>query len=281
MTSSQVLAFHLHPEVWALAAAIVGAYFLALKRWAPAGAPGATKGQIASFCLGAFVLLVASTWPIHDIAERSLYSVHMSQHLLLTLVMVPLFLAGTPAWLFRKLVRPRPVWVVVKNLSRPVPAIIVFNAVLVFTHWPLVVNAVVAHHAIHFWIHLLMVISAFFMWMPVLSPILEIPRLSYPGQMIYLFVQSLVPTVPASFLTFGDKPLYAAYVHLPKLGGISPLTDQLIAGLIMKLFGAFVLWGFVGVLFFKWYSVEKSEGVDVLKWRDVDRELNRAELTKQ
>ena len=41
------------------------------------------------------------------------------------------------------------------------------------------------------------------MWWPVVSPLPEMPPLAPPGQMLYLFLQSLVPTIPASFLTFG------------------------------------------------------------------------------
>jgi putative membrane protein len=117
------------------------------------------------------------------------------------------------------------------------------------------------------------------MWMPVLSPILELPRLSYPGQMLYLFLQSLVPTVPASFLTFGDRPLYHVYTTFARMG-VSALTDQRIAGLLMKIVGGFIIWGVIIVIFFKWHKVEQADGVDVLGYRDVERTLNRMELTK-
>ncbi len=52
-----------------------------------------------------------------------------------------------------------------------------------------------------------------------------------PVPRCYLFLQSIVPTVPASFLTFGDTPLYKFYVGLPHLWGLSTLEDQQIAGL--------------------------------------------------
>ena len=38
-------------------------------------------------------------------------------------------------------------------------------------------------------------------------------------QMLYLFLQTLLPTVPASFLTFGSKPLYSFYETVPRLYG--------------------------------------------------------------
>jgi len=141
------------------------------------------------------------------------------------------------------------------------------------------VDASVHSEWAHFGLHCLLVFTALIVWMPVLSPALELPRLSYPGQMMYLFLQSLVPTIPASFLTFGDRPLYHVYETFNRLG-ISALTDQRLAGLEMKLLGGFILWGFIIVLFFKWYRIEHGQGVDILGYRDVDRTLNRVGLTK-
>ena len=100
-------------------------------------------------------------------------------------------------------------------------------------------------------------------------------RVSRPAQMLYLFLQSLVPTVPASFLTFGSTPLYKFYETVPHLWGISALTDMRVAGLIMKLVGGFILWGLIAVLFFKWYAQEQTPGWDALRFRDVEREVRR------
>ena len=53
--------------------------------------------------------------------------------------------------------------------------------------------------------------SSLIVWMPLLSPLPEVPRLQPLARMLFLFLQSVVPTVPASFLTFGDHPLYKFY----------------------------------------------------------------------
>jgi putative membrane protein len=86
-------------------------------------------------------------------------------------------------------------------------------------------------------------------------------------------LQSLAPTIPASFLTFGSKPLYPIYMTFPRIWGVSAINDQQIAGLIMKLVGGLILWIMVGVVFFHWYERERTEGWDDLKWHDVDREI--------
>jgi putative membrane protein len=272
----------LHPTVWLLCAALLCGYFLALDYIGPKhvnpGEAVATRGQKRNAILAVATIFIAGEWPVHTLAERHLYSVHMDQHLLLTMVAAPLMVAATPAWMARA-VFPGKLMSVARFVTRPLPALVLFNATLVFTHWPTMVDASVHSEWAHFGLHVFLVFTAMIMWMPVLSPALELPRLSYPGQMIYLFLQSLVPTVPASFLTFGDRPLYHVYETFDRLG-ISALTDQRLAGLEMKLLGGFILWGFIIVLFFKWYRIEHGEGVDILGYRDVDRRLNRVGLTK-
>jgi putative membrane protein len=284
MRASFPFDWHPHPEVWALVAVLLIAYFWALRTIGPRHVEAvefpATRRQKTFFVLGCLAIFVIADWPIHDLAERYLYSVHMIQHLGLTFVAVPLLMLGTPDWLWRVLLHPRPLMTVARALSRPLIALVIFNGVLVFTHWPTIVTASVQHEAIHFGVHALLFFSAMVMWSPVLSPIIEIPRLTYPGRMLFLFLQSLVPTVPASFLTFGDRPLYHVYEAFPRLWGISAHTDQLVAGLIMKIVGGAFLWTIIAVMFFRWFELEHREGVDVLEWRDVDHQLDRAGWVK-
>ena len=83
---------------------------------------------------------VGADWPIHDLAEGYLYSMHMLQHMLFTLVAPPLLIAGIPAWMWRGLLRPRPLFVAFRFVTRPVVALIVFNGLLLFTHWPEIVK---------------------------------------------------------------------------------------------------------------------------------------------
>jgi putative membrane protein len=96
--------------------------------------------------------------------------------------------------------------------------------------------------------------------------------------MVYLFIQTIIPTVPASFLTFASSPLYHFYTTVPRVFGISAVDDTRISGLIMKLGMGIVLWSIIAVLFFRWSSKEeRPEEPDVLEWQAVERELNRTE----
>lgn len=297
--------WHIHLDVLAIAAVLEGGYVWAVNRLSPdraevattlvpvdlvdrprtepdgAGSVSATSArQIAWFTAGVATFLVASSWPIHDLAERYLFSVHMFQHMMISLVVPPMLLLGMPPWLLRRVISPPPLRWIVRHLARPFVALVLFNVVIVVTHWPLWVNFTLEHHSFHFLAHVILFGAATLMWWPVVAPLPEMPGLSYPGRMLYLFLQSIVPTVPASFLTFGSTPLYSFYTHVPRLWGMSVLTDQRIAGLIMKLGGGAILWGVIAYTFFRWFLVEQTEGWDALEWRDVEREI-RSELTKR
>ena len=282
MSPDPTIGWHPHPDVWALIVLLGGGYWIALRRWGPRHvSPGdspATRGQVASFALGVLTIWIAADWPIHELSEERLLSVHMVQHLLLTLVAPPLLLFGTPGWMLRSLLRPRWLLAVVRTLARAFPALLIFNAFLAFSHWPVIVDAAVGSELVHFGLHAALVGTALLMWMPVLSPMFEIPRLRYPGQMLYLFAQSIVPTVPASFLTFADGPIYAFYGLAAPLIGMDPVVDQRIAGLTMKIIGGFILWGFIAALFFRWNRQDALTGSDQPEWQDVERRANRLEV---
>jgi putative membrane protein len=267
--------FHIHPDVVLLLGGLWAAYLLAVHRHHegdPSDEPQWRRRRML-FSLGMLTLFIGASWPIHDLAEERLYSIHMVQHMLFTLVGAPLLVVGIPAWMWRVLLRPRPVASVFRFLVRPLVALIVFNGVLLFTHWPAVVDASVTHQLLHFSLHVLLVASALVMWWPVLSPLPELPPISPPGQMLYLFLQSLAPTIPASFLTFGTSPLYPVYAGFPRVWGISVLDDQLIAGLTMKLVGGAILWGFIIAIWFRWYAREQREGFNPVRMTAVERDV--------
>src|SRR5687767_4640685 len=220
--------WHFHADVWLLVLALAGGYTLLVKRVGPRfatdGKPAVTRLQVTSFALGVAAVWLAADWPIHDIAEESMYSVHMVQHLLISMVATPLLLLGMPGWALRWLLRPPSLlFRTVRRLSRFVPALIVFNMVLVLTHWPALVNESLESHAMHFAVHALIFGASLIVWLPALSPLPASPLLAPPVRAAFLFLQSIVPTVPASFLTFGKTPLYKFYEGAPNLWGATTL----------------------------------------------------------
>ena len=275
-----LLRWHPHLEVWGVLLMSLALYALAISRWGRASVSPeelpVSRRQLGCFLGGMGVLWIGATWPIHDVAEKYLLSVHMFQHIIFSLIAAPLILMGIPAWLFRRLLAPRFLNEIFKKVTKPLVALLLFNAYLVVSHTPGFMDGVLTHHFLHFLAHALLLLLSVVMWWPVLSPLPEIPRASTPVQLIYLFGQTIIPTVPASFLTFGETAFYRFYKNAPRLfAGIDPLTDQRIGGLTMKLLAGFFLWGVIAVLFFRWSSREQKGTPDEVEWQDLERKLNR------
>lgn len=251
-----------YPDVWLVVGVIVALYAIAVVRLGPRLAidpeQPVSRVQMASFGLGAFALLLAATWPIDTLADDYLFSVHMVEYLIFTLVAPPLMLMGIPAWMMRHVLEESRLFPVARRVCRFLPALVIFNLVLVVYHIPGVMDFMLRNDVAHLAGHASAFVAALVMWMPVLSPLPEIPRLSPVGRMGFLFLQSIVPTVPASFLTFGDRPLYRYYEGVEQLFGLSATEDQRIAGLVMKIGAGFLLWAFIAILFFRWYAEEEA-----------------------
>ncbi len=253
--SDPIWHFHPHPEVWLLVAAIAGSYAYAIRVIGPmAVRPGqiiVTRKQLTCFASALALLWIASDWPIHDIAEQRLYSVHMLQHMMLSYFMPPLMLLAIPTWLARLVLGQGRVWRAFTWLARPVVAGVIFNTFVMVSHIPAVVNHSVesSNGLLHFSLHTTLVLAALLAWTPVCGPFPEL-RISAGGQMIYLFAMSVIPTVPAGWLTFADGAVYKAYAHDPRLWGISVTTDQQLAGAVMKVGGSTFLWILITYIFF-------------------------------
>jgi putative membrane protein len=275
-----------HPEVWLLVGGVILLAIYARRvvgpKVVPAGTPVISRSQLAWLGLGVVLLWFASDWPMHDIAEEYLFSVHMTQHMLLTFAVPPVFLLATPEWLARLVLGHGRVKRAFYKIARPVPAAVAFNALQLLTHWPGVVNTSVENALVHYVVHAALVSTAFLLWIPVCGPLPEL-RISYPAQMLYLFVTSIVPTVPAAWLTFAEGSVYSAYDIPQRLGDISVTTDQQAAGLIMKLVGGGFLWLIITIRFFQWASkfsdtdkaVDQAGPVHDLTWADVEREFEK------
>jgi putative membrane protein len=269
--------WHPHPDVWLLLLVLGGGYAFALRRMGPARvAPGqrvVSARQVAAFSLGLLAVWVAADWPVHDLSEDYLFSVHMTQHLVFTLVAPPLLLLGTPGWLARELLGWRPLYRLVARLARPLIALALFNGLIVVTHWPALVDFTLRSETAHFAVHAAIFASAVLMWCPVVAPLPEFRLAWPPAQMLYLFLQSIVPTVPASFLVFAERPIYRFYETVPRLWGLSAAEDQRIGGLLMKLGGGLLLWGVITVLFFRWHAEEQASDREARHWQTLEGEL--------
>jgi putative membrane protein len=270
LEKSVSLKFHGHPSVLLIIGGVGVFFWWALTRLGPreAAAGRIPSGEIASkrnknwLISGVVVTFVFSYWPLHDIAEKYLFLAHMTQHTIFTLVSPVCFLLGSPDWLWAWVLRNRVIRRIVQFNAKPVVALMVFNALIAVTHWPSLVQLSLRNELFHFGVHAVLFTSATMMWIPVINRRPELPQLNIPVKMMYLFAQSIVPTVPASFLTFSKKAMYQTYQDAPRfIPSLDALGDQQLAGAIMKVGAGTYLWAVVGYLFYRWWKNSKA-GLD-------------------
>ncbi len=246
--------YELHPEVWVLVASLIGLGWYAAKVIGPkvvTDGPVVTRRNKIAFGFAVALLWLAADWPMHDIAEKYLYSVHMVQHMLISFVVPPLILLAVPEWLARLIVLDGgPASKVLQRLTHPIVAGVIFNAVAALTHWEVIVNLSVENGPFHYAAHLVVFFSSLLMWNVVVGPIPE-QRLPPMGRALFLFIMSIIPTVPAGWLTFAEGAVYSAYDTPDRLWGISVASDQQMAGLVMKVLGGLYLWGWIATIFFR------------------------------
>jgi putative membrane protein len=247
-------------------------------RYVGPGVATSTPRQRHWIAAGLAWTFVWSAWPLHDIAERYLLLVHMTQHTVFTLVAPACFLLGTPQWLWEIALSTRAT-PVLRFLSRPIVALAVFNLLVAGTHWKGIVERSLHNELFHFVVHVVLFSSATLMWVPVIHRSDKLWRLGAPAKMAYLFAQSVVPTVPAAFLVFTRRATYPTYRNAPRLiKSLDAVGDQQLAAAIMKLGAGSLLWSIVGYLFYKWWQDSNANRVSDNR-RATDGETRIAGLT--
>lgn len=221
----------------------------------PAAAPSFVRRLL--FAGGLLTLIVALMSPLHDLSDHYLFAAHMVQHLLMILVLPPLLLAGLSADMVRPLLRPPVAMTIARALTRPVPAFLLCNALFALSHVPSIYNFILENHGSHTLEHLAFMATAILLWWPILGPVPELPRLSYPLQMLYLFLQTLPGPAVGGFIANADRPLYALYERAPRIWPISPLADQQAGALIMWVGGSFFFLIALTAVFFVWATSEE------------------------
>jgi len=246
-----------HADVLLGAGVLAAAYALA---WARGLRAGATRP--VAFLAGLGALLAALNGPLHDLSDYYLFSAHMVQHLVLTLVVAPLLLAGTPGWMLDRLLAPllrRPLGRGAVRLTRPVPALGLYAAALIAWHRPGPYNAALEVHGWHIVEHLVLLATAVLAWWPVASASALAPRLHYGAQILYLFAFGMPMTAVAAMITGAEQVLYPFYAAAPRLFSLTPLDDQRLGGVIMWVpAGLIPLLAFT-IVFFRWAAAEADE----------------------
>jgi len=198
--------------------------------------------RIPLFVSGALVTVLAIVSPIDAIGESYLQSVHMLQHVLLADLGVALTLLAVrgPLAVFflpRNLLAPlaRVGWLrrLLGFLLRPGVSYVVWVVVLVAWHIPQLYEAALHNPYWHDLMHLSFAFGGLLVWTQIIDPTRH-RRLTLAERVGFTALVFLTGQILAYVILFEFTPLFSTYVDQPtRLLGLSPLTDQRIAGVVM------------------------------------------------
>ncbi len=198
--------------------------------------------RLALFLAGVTVVLLGLVSPLDAIAEEYLQSAHMLQHVLIADVGValaivavrgPLSMFFVPRDLLAPLARVRPLRRTLSFLLRPRVAVPLWLCVLVAWHLPPLYEGALRHPLVHSFEHLSFVVVGVLVWALIVDPARH-GRLSLNERIGVVIVVFWVGQVLSYPFVFGLEPYYQFYVDQPvRLFGLSALTDQRLAGLVM------------------------------------------------
>lgn len=223
--------------------------------------------QIALFVGGLLIAFVSLQGPLHELSDYYSFSAHMLQHLLVTMIMPPLLLKGLPGWLIDPVLRNRFVRPIARFVFKPAIALAPFTIIFALWHAPAFYQRALGDPLVHSVEHVLFMATALLAWWPIFTNSQEFPRLSEPAQMMYLFIESIIPTILGAIITFSDIILYEFYAAAPRVLGISALDDQQAAGLLMWLGGASIVLFVLTVRFFTWMNRDSDEALEAARLR--------------
>ena len=242
----------------------VAAYYHVIVRWRPVGAAPASRMQQVGFVGGTVLLFLSLNGPLHDLSDNYLFSAHMIQHLIITLIVPPLWLMGLPAWSLRPVLRRPAVLATARALTGPLVAFAIYNVVFIGWHFPSMYNWALVNHNAHIMQHLMFIGAAVLMWWPVVSPVPELDRIQTPVRMLYLFALGIPMSIVSAIITLAEQAMYPWYAAAPRVfENITAVDDQQLGGLIMWVPGMIVFWTAITIIFFRWSTREQRE-----EWRE-------------
>jgi len=201
--------------------------------------------RCGAFMSGLSVLLIAIASPLAAFDDL-LLQVHMTQHMLLMFAAPPLIwlgapqiplLRGLPALVARRVVGPLiksgPLRDGAAFLAQPAVCWIAFSAATWVWHAPGPYQLALRSEGWHEFEHWCFLSSALLFWWPVVQPWPSHPRWPRWAMVPYLLLADVQNTVLSALLTFSGRVIYPYYESVPRLAGITPVNDQIAAGLIM------------------------------------------------
>lgn len=238
------------------------------------------KWQKGLFFTGIAVMAMALLPPIDPLSDQ-LFSAHMTQHLLITCVGVPLIIFGVPFFVvirgmpagFRRrvyipLLRSRIVRRIFRVIQKPLVALFLYEGTFWFWHVPRFYNMALLNDAIHLVEHACMAFTAMNLWRIIIDPYPMRSPLALPWRALLLAGMTAADVALSAALTYSETVWYAYEgMPMPPWWIWSHAEDQRLGGLIMWIPGGFIEFLAMTITFFVWAHRERQADLAQLKSR--------------
>jgi len=252
------------------------------KRPFPGSRP-VTARRMLSFYTGLILFYLAVGGPI-DLLGHFLFFMHMVKMALLYIIIPPLVIMGFPKWFYMRFHRDNRFMRVLGFFSRPILANVMFATLFSIYHMPFIFDLSMTNLVVKTVYTTVLFISALLVWWPLLSPIPNHQDLSSIRKIAYLYLGAFLLAPSCALIVFGNHPIYATYTDpqtwatalglcisgdpaaiLQSLGGpqflgsMTPLEDQKIGGVLMKITQEIVYGAALAFTFYRWAHRERAK----------------------
>lgn len=209
--------------------------------------------HILTFILGIIFSLIALLVPMDILGMYHMFTVHMIQHLLLSLAAPPLFILSIPPTYLRQFLgRHETVVRVISFLTIPFVASALFNGNLWIWHAPPMLQIMMSNTGMHVFANILYLLTGLLFWWPLLNPMQDTRRsLSLGGKLAYLFFSDMPMMLLGAGMTFSG-PLYSFDMTNPTMHMVVTAEDQQLGGLLMWIVGSIFFIVLASIFFLRW-----------------------------
>lgn len=243
-----------------------------------------SMSQNVYFYSGLLLLYIIKGSPV-DLLSHIMLSAHMTQLAIYFLVFPIFIIKGIPVWIWEKIIDRSFVSRIFTFITNPILALVSFNLLFSIYHMPVIFNFSKSSQFVHSSISLVILFTAFMMWLVVIAPLRKYDRVPPLVKMGYIFANAALITPACVLIIFASNPLFEAYSSegawiqamslcvpgnilqglVPSLSGaemfspMSTMEDQQLGGIIMQTLITIIYGTMLGRIFFNWFNKESHE----------------------